>query len=99
MSGINPTPQESFSSAGSNRPKPDASIVHALLAGPKAFRSGVPTQPPCAPPLFAPQGKRGGKGLRPRGDLLVLEATFVPLAPAALVAFLPPSGAPSPTSG
>src|SRR6516165_3798221 len=35
MSAINPTPQESFSSAGSNKPKPDAVIVHALLADPE----------------------------------------------------------------
>src|SRR5215471_6076852 len=38
MSAINPTPQESFSSAGSNKPKPDAVIVHALLAGPRNAR-------------------------------------------------------------
>src|ERR1700732_466808 len=38
MSAINPTPQESFSSAGSNRPKPDASIV--VLARP-SLRSTV----------------------------------------------------------
>ena len=36
MSAINPTPQESFSSAGSNRPKPDASIVVlAILPEPR----------------------------------------------------------------
>jgi hypothetical protein len=35
---MNPTPQESFSSAGSNKPKADAVIVHALLAGPRNAR-------------------------------------------------------------
>jgi hypothetical protein len=39
MSAINPTPQESFSSAGSKRPKPDASIVVlAILPEPRPTR-------------------------------------------------------------
>src|ERR1700728_2594690 len=43
MSAINPTPQESFSSAGSNRPKPDASIVVlAILPEPRPTRPQGP---------------------------------------------------------
>src|SRR3974390_2382196 len=48
ISAINPTPQESFSSVGSNKPKPDAVIVHALLAGPRNVQyrgSGAPRPP------------------------------------------------------
>src|SRR5580700_1575064 len=42
ISAINPTPQESFSSAGSNRPKPDALIVVlALPAGTRIPCSGA----------------------------------------------------------
>ncbi len=42
ISAINPTPQESFSSAGSNRPKPDALIVVlALPAGTPRACSGA----------------------------------------------------------
>src|SRR6202795_1512338 len=42
ISAINPTPQEAFSSAGSNRPKPDALIVVlALPAGPPRVCSGA----------------------------------------------------------
>ena len=108
MSAINPTPQESFSSAGSNRPKPDAFIaVLALLAG---------APPPPYPPPQAGEGRVGA-------DAIHLRAPFprLPLAgkgrkgcaqgratsswrqPACRLAtagclFLPPSDAPSPAT-
>src|SRR6516225_1846679 len=58
ISAIKPTPQESFSSAGSNKPKPDASIVHALLAGPlERAASRVPRNSPCSGPCRPAPGR------------------------------------------
>src|SRR5580704_7493858 len=68
MSAINPTPQESFSSAGSNRPKPDALIS-----------SHSPPWPACCAAAPAqPILRRLALPAR-TGDQLILEATFVPL--------------------
>ena len=70
MSAINPTPQESFSSAGSNKPKPDASIVALTLPRrhPRTSRH------------------RGSDAISraqdfpvPQGEPFILEATFMPL--------------------
>src|SRR5262249_42613830 len=85
MSAINPTPQESFSRVGSNKPKPDAVIVPALLAGPRnaRYRGSGARQP-----------AQDGLILR-QGGYLILEATFDPLSGRWLLV-LPPSGAPSP---
>src|ERR1700731_1346933 len=85
ISAINPTPQESFSSAGSNRPKPDALIVVlALPAGAPRF-AAAPAQStprrfafPCAP----------GRSTHSGGNL---RAAQRPVA-----AFSPPSDAPLP---
>src|SRR6202035_1976293 len=69
ISAINPTPQESFSSAGSNRPKPDALIaVLALPAGSRVLQR-CRLHRPCA----------GSHCPARKGDQLILEATFVPL--------------------
>ena len=67
ISAINPTPQESFSSAGSNRPKPDPLIVVLAL---RAERLSARSRryPPCA----------GRVRLRVRAIRSILEATFVP---------------------
>jgi hypothetical protein len=70
ISAINPTPQEAFSSAGSNRPKPDALIV--VLALPAETPHALQRRrrnPPCAGSHFP--ARTGGQ--------LILEATFVPL--------------------
>src|SRR3974377_2057879 len=70
ISAINPTPQESFSSVGSNKPKPDAVIVfHALLAGPRnvQYRGVRRTTAPAGWPHPAP------------GRLTLQEATLDPL--------------------
>jgi hypothetical protein len=57
MSAINPTPQESFSSAGSNKPKPAALIV--ALATP--HRSPVRSEPRRRPPSAGPHACAEGR--------------------------------------
>ena len=82
MSAMNPTPQESFSCAGSNKPKPCAPIVVlALLARPRRactarsrFGASLPA-PPLLPSTHAQEGREGA----PRANH-IKEATFVPLA-------------------
>src|SRR5580704_3156822 len=69
ISAMNPTPQESFSSAGSNRPKPDALIV--VLALP-AEADGLAALPLRNPPVQARDH------LHKRANNPILEATFVP---------------------
>src|SRR6476661_5203631 len=69
MSAMNPTPQESFSCAGSNKPKPCAPIVVlallALLAHPRRactarsrFGASLPA-PPLLPSTHAQEGREG----------------------------------------
>ncbi len=83
MSAINPTPQESFSSAGSNRPKPDASIAHALLAvAPNHFASRPRRIHPALPFATVPPAGRKGRGLRLRATHFLggnLRAGYRPL--------------------
>src|SRR5579863_1025267 len=80
MSAINPTPQESFSSAGSNRPKPDAFIVLlAILPAPPPMRHRAPTIHLFAPSSHPRARQMGRTELAPRGESHFLEATFVPL--------------------
>jgi hypothetical protein len=88
ISAMNPTPQEAFSSAGSNRPKPDALIVVALpRRGLEPDHRGLDAIHPTQARVF----------LRHRARPLGFQqATFVPRVPAALAAFSPPADAPSP---
>src|SRR5580692_243992 len=68
ISAINPTPQESFSSAGSNKPKPDASIISLAFRGepPKHAVTGFDAHRPAPPSLpFPHRGK--GRQDRARG--------------------------------
>src|SRR5580658_9772719 len=69
ISAMNPTPQESFSSAGSNRPKPDALIV--VLALP-VRAGGFP------PGLDAFHPAQVAYACVPWASHSILEATFVP---------------------
>ena len=99
MSAINPTPQESFSSAGSNRPKPDASIVVlAILPEPRPpLASRLPTQSPLRSFRATVRMRQmGRKELAPRGRATLLwRQPLCRLSGRSGCLFLPP-GAPSP---
>src|SRR5581483_2960769 len=79
MSAMNPTPQESFSSAGSNKPKPDAFIALTRAPRRNSNARGVVVPARSAPPFFRSRLKEKKKRLRPRGEHLALEAAFLPL--------------------
>ena len=70
MSAMNPTPQESFSCAGSNKPKPCAPIVVlALLAHPRracTARSRFGASLPAPPSFHLRMRKREGRGRQGR---------------------------------
>src|SRR5437588_10626345 len=70
MSAINPTPQESFSSVGSNKPKPATVIVHALLARPRDTRSSK---------VRRSRARTGSRHPAPGRVTHILEATCDPL--------------------
>src|SRR5580704_3177129 len=88
ISAMNPTPQEAFSSAGSNRPKPDPLIVVlALRALAEGFPPGLDATHPaqvasaCALGQFVQSWRQPSCRVRP------------------VAAFSPPPDAPSSTGG
>src|ERR1700733_8109599 len=90
MSAMNPTPQESFSSAGSNKPKPDALIEVLALPVRRlgTFLGPAPTQ---IPPAQVHVRLREGNSPNLGGNLRA--------ASGLKAAFPPPSGAPSSAGG
>src|SRR5271163_839506 len=83
MSAMKPTPQESFSCAGSKSPKPCAPIVIFALPPPRLLdpRRGVfdTSLSRAVPALPQPLAVREEVGHAPEGEPLFLKATFVPL--------------------